>query len=303
MINFLNTKFTKNFAWKYWNIPKDVEIFELKKTAVRYWKDKEKGIAISREYQKALWDVPMSFWEFLKFNFIVLLGGFNDYLECGSTDTASTNNKDSWILIEGPDDNHGSDTYFRVHRRNTGPDSRSRSLIHFTLSSGSGTISAIKLYLNAETIYAGGVSDAGLYQLTQTGWTEAGVTWNKYDGTNNWASAGGDFSATLIHQTSVTTTGAKNWDLIEPNANGTGLTLTWGSEVQLLIKAVSETSTNNDAVDFSSKENGTPGNRPYIEITYTPASSIKTINGLVKSSVSTFDGLSMSSVKSINGLQ
>ncbi len=32
-----------------------------------------------------------------------------------------------------------------------------------------------------------------LYRLTQTGWTELGATWDKYDGSVNWSTEGGDF--------------------------------------------------------------------------------------------------------------
>jgi hypothetical protein len=34
------------------------------------------------------------------------------------------------------------------------------------------------------------------YRLIQ-GWTESGVTWNKYDGVNSWATAGGDYNGTV----------------------------------------------------------------------------------------------------------
>lgn len=37
-----------------------------------------------------------------------------------------------------------------------------------------------------------------LNRLTQAALTELGVTWNKYDGSNNWASSGGDFTATNV---------------------------------------------------------------------------------------------------------
>jgi hypothetical protein len=36
----------------------------------------------------------------------------------------------------------------------------------------------------------------GAYRLTQAAWTEAGVTWNKYDGANNWSTGGGDYTVT-----------------------------------------------------------------------------------------------------------
>lgn len=44
-----------------------------------------------------------------------------------------------------------------------------------------------------------------IYRVTQA-WTEAGVTWNKYNGVTNWAAAGGDYAewATALDFTSST---------------------------------------------------------------------------------------------------
>ena len=41
-----------------------------------------------------------------------------------------------------------------------------------------------------------GTSTFTAKRLTRTNWTEAGVTWNRYDGTNNWTTAGGDATST-----------------------------------------------------------------------------------------------------------
>ena len=47
------------------------------------------------------------------------------------------------------------------------------------------------------------------YRLTRTNWTELGVTWNKYDGTNAWTAAGGDYTAD--DGASITSPGTGNW--------------------------------------------------------------------------------------------
>lgn len=73
-----------------------------------------------------------------------------------------------------------------------------RGLIRFDLSAipAGSAISAAALTFN----HADPTGDATgkaleLHRITQPAWTELGSTWNTYDGTNNWASAGGDFVA------------------------------------------------------------------------------------------------------------
>lgn len=52
------------------------------------------------------------------------------------------------------------------------------------------------------------------YRLTQTAWTEAGATWNKYDGTNNWSTAGGDYTVTNGASSVVpASSGWMTWDV------------------------------------------------------------------------------------------
>lgn len=66
-----------------------------------------------------------------------------------------------------------------------------RGLIKFDLSSiptGAAVLSAT-LSLNFSTVDVAGTINA--YRVYRA-WTEAGATWNKYDGTNNWGTAGCD---------------------------------------------------------------------------------------------------------------
>lgn len=54
------------------------------------------------------------------------------------------------------------------------------------------------------------------YKLTRTDWTELGSTWNKYDGTNNWTTAGGDYVTSDPAGGSAVvpaTFGWMNWDV------------------------------------------------------------------------------------------
>ena len=50
-------------------------------------------------------------------------------------------------------------------------------------------------------------------RCTRTNWVEASATWNKYDGTNTWTTAGGDTAAPEISLGDITTTGWKSFDV------------------------------------------------------------------------------------------
>ena len=86
-----------------------------------------------------------------------------------------------------------------------------RSLLDFDISAipaGSTIQDTSKLELYVLSIYTNGSGTAQTgYRITQAAWTETGVTWNKYDGTNAWTTAGGDYSTPSVSYTGPTTTG------------------------------------------------------------------------------------------------
>ncbi len=98
---------------------------------------------------------------------------------------------DAQIISDGPTTNYGTHTALDVGEVPAATSTR-RSLLKFDLSSLSGkliTSAVLRLYdggadytNNTRTMYVNRMKRA---------WTEAGVTWNKYDGTNNWTTAGG----------------------------------------------------------------------------------------------------------------
>jgi len=85
-----------------------------------------------------------------------------------------------------------------------------RPIMNFDVSALAGkTINAAELRLDVEISQNpatggesrrgrwGGATTCTIYRCTRpTTWTEAGVTWNKYNGVSNWTSAGGDFDRT-----------------------------------------------------------------------------------------------------------
>lgn len=185
----------------------------------------------------------------------------------GATSTSATNGGDNSIVSLGPTVNHGSATTMDIYRNN-GTSDTNRVLIKFTLPAGSGTITDVKLNLYQSTLY--NITDVDIHSMIQA-WTEAGSTWNTYDGSNNWATAGGgagtDYNATIID--TVTLTSGAHYN--EWVAMGTGstnpLTLTWEDTVDFMVKINTESGT---ALGMASHSGENAANKPYIEITYTP---------------------------------
>jgi len=184
-------------------------------------------------------------------------------------DTSSTNNKDSYLQENTPDTTKGHQAYMYLYRDNA---VRVRPVMDWTLSSGSGSISSIRLYLYCDGVGAGsGMSgvQVDIHELTQV-FIENEVTWNVYSTGNPWASPGGDFSGTIIDSIVWPNDDNDVWRYFDLGSGATNPIsgLTWGSIVDLLIKFNTEL-TGYAAEYINSKEAGS--NNPYLEIIYTPA--------------------------------
>src|SRR3990172_4020184 len=102
---------------------------------------------------------------------------------------------DSYVSggIDGsPDTNFGSATFLRLGM-SIEDYSTYRAFIKFDLSTlpDNATISSAKMSLFLQANEIGGYARTYRVYRQKRAWTEAGVTWNKYDGTNAWQSAGG----------------------------------------------------------------------------------------------------------------
>lgn len=80
-----------------------------------------------------------------------------------------------------------------------------RALLRFDLSPLVGKhFSAITLVLMQKANMAVSFDcPVAAHRITQTAWTEMGVTWNTYDGTQPWASPGGDYDPVSISSLTV----------------------------------------------------------------------------------------------------
>jgi len=145
--------------------------------------------------------------------------------------------------------------------------SRDRSLLRFdfgALPAGS-SLGAANLVLTVSNPYGGNpnAESMNVHRLTQS-WTEGGVTWNRYDGANTWATAGGDYDA-AVRATSTANAGtgqAVTWDV-------TTLAQEWAANTHPNHGLIVINSGATNGFHFASKESGNVTYRPYLATTIT----------------------------------
>ncbi|MCB1130831.1 MAG: DNRLRE domain-containing protein, partial [Verrucomicrobiae bacterium] len=165
----------------------------------------------------------------------------------------------------GRDTNDGTGADIGVYQ------ARDRSLLRFDLGAlptGS-TLDAANLVLTVSGTFGGNPNGEAMnvYRLTQA-WTEGGVTWNNYDGTNPWATAGGDYNGT-VRASSTADVGAGQtitWDV-------TTLAQEWVANTYPNEGLIVINSGNTNGLHFASKENGNAAYRPYLAATITTPAS------------------------------
>lgn len=126
--------------------------------------------------------------------------------------TTKQSSADAELYFPSPDDNIGGTTIIYIDSLDV-----SYGILKFIFSDipSGATITSATL----SVYYRGRLGDPTgrtywAYRTTQTDWTEMGVTWNSYDGTNNWLTAGGDY--TLTDGSSITLPenfGWVDWDV------------------------------------------------------------------------------------------
>jgi len=122
---------------------------------------------------------------------------------------------------------------------------------------------------------------ATLYRCTRTtSWTENGVTWNKYDGENNWTTGGGDYDGTTPTPIAYTEPVTNGWHTL----TGLGPFVTdaisnRGGIVSIIMRADDENPETDKYVIFSSREQ--TSNKWLLRINYT-GSLIKTKKTIVQ---------------------
>lgn len=139
-----------------------------------------------------------------------------------------------------------------------------RPLLSFDVSSLAGaTVTAATLTIDVQGT-SGSAAAAHLYRVTQA-WVEASATWNTYDGTHSWATAGGDYTTTggvgftapgSVGSFTVSGLAALVQDAID---NRAGL-------FDLLLRYDTEAPASLSAITFSARDGTTP---PVLSVTST----------------------------------
>lgn len=188
---------------------------------------------------------------------------------------------DTFIDSNLPDNNYDGSP---LDLQNTSNNVAEHILLRFTLPTIEDvTISDARLDLYCSNVYvAGDDTNVEVHSITQPSWVENQATWNIYATGNSWASAGGDYSATVIDAKVANTVAATSWNywyLMGASADNP-LTLEMGDTVNLLLKgSVEQNSTNHYQYRFGSQESGTA---PILTLTYsetetsTPAATVTT---------------------------
>jgi len=160
--------------------------------------------------------------------------------------------------------NHGDYYYLQIRGLNG---YRRRIIIRFDLSTlpAGSTITNAVLYLYCYN--SGGTITMDVHRVNhgtpnyETDWTEAGVTWLTYDGTNNWGTAGGNFNTTPTDSITITGTGWWSWDVTSDC-----------DELATRSWIFNDPDSHNIVDSFYSKEyTDDTSLRPYLEVTYTTA--------------------------------
>lgn len=192
---------------------------------------------------------------------------------------------DAQIYDTAPNTNTGAATSLTYGFTTVKSTSIYRAVMRFDVSRLSGrskTITAARIIAcsTGDTTDPGSQT-FGCYKITTTGgtnygtgWTEGGVTWNKYDGANNWGTAGGSFEATTPTPPtwSHAAVASGDFDMVPDSANFRAMVQdAIDNEAGILSVIVKRTSEFGpvETQNIATKENGS-NPPPRLELTYTP---------------------------------
>lgn len=198
---------------------------------------------------------------------IVFMLAFQVFSVMADTATFQPSSKDSQLLSGYPDTNYGGELWLAVCNL-----PKRRSVVQFDISSippGSIVHSAtLRLYYGFWATNNPAGRTFWAYRVTHS-WLEDGVTWNTYDGVNNWSSPGGEY-----------TVSGGDSQTVPPDAhvwmtwNVTDIAKAWienGSpNYGFIIRDGDETGAMNNHAYFLPKEYSNPDLHPQLIIEYTP---------------------------------
>ena len=171
-----------------------------------------------------------------------------------------------------PDATSGKDTYLRSDRANNNYGGATdihaeqgfrNGLVEFDLSTlpADATITGaiLELFLTNDGSNAVQVD---VHRVSRS-WVENGATWNRYDGTNNWSTAGGDYDAAAAAST-IVPTGNNTWHQWDITTLVSDWLTNTSPNYGLMLRQIGA----RDRVQFASSENGTATRHPKLTISY-----------------------------------
>ena len=179
---------------------------------------------------------------------------------------------DTYLDQNSATTNYGSNTALGIDSETN---KNLRPLLRFNLSIDSSAkvdSAKLKLYMYAS---AGANISVTVYRLTKN-WTEAAATWNKFNSSTNWATAGGDYAESYDLQT-LYDAQINQWYIW----NITGLVQGWinGSYPNYGLILVGSGATNNQEKFFYSTNYATNTSlRPILEINYTIGPTVNIVS-------------------------
>jgi hypothetical protein len=194
----------------------------------------------------------------------------------------ATSGVDAWIASNAATSNYGTHSAFHVGE-DSGSISIRRGLVKFDLSgipSNAVLTSAILSLWKAD----GASSNTRTYRVYRTKrvWTEAGVTYNKYDGSNDWQTAGGfganDCEQTDIGSLSLTASAAAGEKQFTLTVASIQTMITGGAWTNngFLVKVDTESA---DLTIFYSSDHSVETQRPKLTIEYDLPGEVELVSG------------------------
>ena len=160
--------------------------------------------------------------------------------------------EDTYGEETNPDTNYGSSGNMRMKGNHIGVDRK--NFISFDLTALSGTVTNADLKVLTGT----GGKPIKVWDCSDN-FTEAGATWNKYDGASAWTGTHGQ--NTLLDTTNSEASAYTTWSSVSLDSY---IEANKGSRVYFVLW------NDNDATDLFTNSSEAGANRPYLEITYTP---------------------------------
>jgi hypothetical protein len=225
----------------------------------------------------------------MKYLYPIVLSLFLNSTAQGQTIVMVPADKDNTIYSENNAQSNGQSQYLFAGRTgvNAG-NARRRALIHFNLDAipPGATITNVSLALFCNNVSGAGVNASINVHKVSNDWGEGAsgsansggngspavtgdATWaNRFFNTSLWATAGGDFAATISGTAAVNQTGALAISTSTLIADVQGWLANSAGNFGWEIVGSSE-GTSNTARRFGSRENATASERPQLTITYT----------------------------------